>query len=68
MTQADLANATGLSPVHVNRSLKALRIEGLIRMVGKSITIDEPEALVRLADFSDLYPHPEGPRTLQSAA
>ncbi len=55
MTQADLADATGLSPVHVNRSLKALRVEGLIRMVGKSITID-PEALRRVADFTDLLP------------
>jgi len=65
VTQADLADATGLSPVHVNRSLKALRVEGLIRMVGKSITIDEPDALERLADFNDLYLHPEGPRTLE---
>jgi CRP-like cAMP-binding protein len=65
VTQADLADATGLSPVHVNRSLKVLRIEGLIRMVGKSITIDDAEALARVADFTPLYLHPEGPRILE---
>jgi DNA-binding Lrp family transcriptional regulator len=30
MTQEQLADATGLTPVHVNRTLKALQAEGLI--------------------------------------
>src|SRR5262249_44129774 len=34
LTQADLADATGLSKVHVNRTLQELRAEGLIVLKG----------------------------------
>lgn len=63
VTQTDLADATGLSPVHVNRTLKALRTDGLIRMAGRTIMIDEPAALALESEFSDRYLHPEGTRT-----
>jgi predicted ArsR family transcriptional regulator len=33
VTQDQLADTTGLTPVHVNRSLKALEVEGLIERV-----------------------------------
>ena len=64
VTQTDLADATGLSPVHVNRSLRALREQGLISMVGRTVTIEKYDALARETDFSEVYLHPEGPRPL----
>ena len=62
VTQADLADAVGLSPVHVNRSLQWLRSQGFIRTFGKTIVIEDRDALVRESDFRSTYLHPEGPR------
>src|SRR6478735_2524785 len=39
MTQTDLADATGLTPVHVSRVLKSLREHGLIQMRRSVVTI-----------------------------
>jgi CRP-like cAMP-binding protein len=63
ITQVDLADALGLSPVHVNRSLQALRSQSLIRTFRRTFVIEDREALVRLADFHTTYLHPEGPRS-----
>lgn len=65
VTQTDLADAVGLSPVHVNRSLQALRSDGLIRTMGRTVTLLDPARLADEADFNDLYLHPEGPRQLR---
>jgi CRP-like cAMP-binding protein len=62
MTQADLADAVGMSPVHVNRSLQWLRANQLIRSQGKVMTIIDEPRLVTLANFNEIYLHPEGPR------
>ena len=62
ITQADLADAVGLSPVHLNRCLQALRADGLIRTFGKTIVIEDREAMVREADFRTTYLHPERAR------
>lgn len=61
-TQADLADALGLSAVHMNRSLQSLRGERLIRTFQRTMTIENMEALVDLAEFDPVYMHPEGPR------
>ena len=57
MTQEQLADATGLTPVHVNRVLKALDREGLIERNKRFIAIPEWEALRRAAGFSETYLH-----------
>lgn len=62
LTQIDLADATGMTPVHVNRTLQRLRSECLIRTRGRSITIENWPALRALAGFDTIYLHPEGPR------
>lgn len=41
MTQEQLADATGLTPVHVNRSLKALEADGMIRRDGRFVSIPD---------------------------
>lgn len=65
VTQADLADAVGMSPVHVNRSLQWLRGNGLIRTVGKAITIVDRPGMIALTDFHDTYLHPDGPREIE---
>ncbi|RXZ66716.1 Crp/Fnr family transcriptional regulator [Pelagerythrobacter rhizovicinus] len=54
MTQWQLADAAGLTPVHVNRTLKALANIGTsFRM--KMVQIDDWAALVELGDFDPTY-------------
>jgi CRP-like cAMP-binding protein len=57
MTQEQLADATGLTPVHVNRTLQALARDGLIERSKRSVVIPGWEALRRVAGFSELYLH-----------
>lgn len=55
ITQAVLADALGLTAVHVNRTLQTLRKEGLIVWEGGTVTIPNWDRLVRTADFDDTY-------------
>jgi CRP-like cAMP-binding protein len=55
LTQELIADALGLSAVHVNRTLRALREDKLIAMDGRSITIVDFEKLSLLSDFDKSY-------------
>lgn len=57
LTQVDLADATGLTPVHVNRTLQDLRRAGLIKLGGRSLTIPDMKALGAVALFDPDYLH-----------
>ena len=58
MTQDQLADATGLTPVHVNRMLQALVEEGLIeRVTSKSVLIGNWKRLAAAGDFDRSYLH-----------
>lgn len=57
MTQLDIADATGLTPVHVNRMLRALREDGVIAGVGKRIEITDWARMREVADFDSGYLH-----------
>ena len=57
MTQEQLGDATGMTSVHVNRSLRALEKDGLIQRTGRSVTFPDTEALWKAGDFSALYLH-----------
>lgn len=58
MTQEQLADATGLTSVHVNRTIMALQAEGLInRPTPRSIVIDEWSRLAEAGDFDSAYLH-----------
>jgi CRP-like cAMP-binding protein len=58
MTQEQLADATGLTPVHVNRSFKALQSQGLIQRVSpRSIRIGDWKKLTAAGDFNSGYLH-----------
>ena len=58
-TQADLADATGLTSVHVNRMLRELREMGLLTFRGGRVTIDDWERLKSVAEFDPVYLHAE---------
>lgn len=57
VTQAELADAIGLTPVHVNRTLQELRAQGLIVLQGKELTIPDLERLKDASLFNDSYLH-----------
>jgi DNA-binding Lrp family transcriptional regulator len=57
MTQEQLADATGLTPVHVNRTLKALDGDGLIARSKRSVTVSDWKALAAAGDFQSSYLH-----------
>ena len=57
MTQEQLADAVGLTSVHVNRVLKQLGEEGLISRERRSIVIEDWRGLREAGDFSERYLH-----------
>jgi CRP-like cAMP-binding protein len=57
MTQEQLGDATGLTSVHVNRTLKSLVEDGTIPRRGRFIGFADWNRLRSTADFSDLYLH-----------
>lgn len=58
MTQDQLADATGLTPVHVNRTLQGLEKEGLIdRVTARSVIIGDWKKLAAAGDFQSDYLH-----------
>jgi CRP-like cAMP-binding protein len=58
MTQDQLADATGLTPVHVNRVLRTLERDGLIeRATPKSVVIGDWKRLAAFGDFRPDYLH-----------
>ena len=59
VTQIELAEATGLTSVHVNRTLQEMRGTGLIRLKGRTLDIPDLLALDCTMLFSPGYLHLE---------
>lgn len=57
LTQNELADALGVSNVHINRVLQGLRADGLIRSHGRQIVIEDWTALCAAGDFDVAYLH-----------
>ena len=57
LTQAELADATGMTPVHVNRVLQELRAEGLVSLRGGRLEALDWDGLKRAGDFDPAYLH-----------
>ena len=55
LTQADLAECMGLTSVHVNRTLKDLREQGLVSFKGGTVRIDDLSGLRHVAEFDPGY-------------
>lgn len=56
-TQTDLADATGLTPVHINRTIQELRRQGLVILEKRKLTIPDMRALQQVAMFNPDYLH-----------
>jgi CRP-like cAMP-binding protein len=61
LTQYHLADALGLSAVHVNRVLRRLREDGLVTFQKGRVIIDAPARLRDLAGFDTAYLDQTGP-------
>jgi CRP-like cAMP-binding protein len=57
MTQEQLADATGLTPVHVNRVLQQMSREGLLERDRRRVAIPNWERLRDVGGFSENYLH-----------
>ena len=57
LTQTELSDCTGLSLVHLNRSMKELREGGLVRWQGKVVEVPSWERLTEAGDFDPTYLH-----------
>lgn len=63
LTQIVIGDALGLTPVHVNRVLRQLRLEGVMEIQGGTLTVADSAKLARVTGFDDGYLH----RRLRSA-
>src|ERR671912_658668 len=57
ITQAEFADAIGVSHVHVNRVLQEMRANSLIETQGTQVTIPDWETLKKVGDFDPIYLH-----------
>jgi CRP-like cAMP-binding protein len=57
ITQTEIADALGLSTVHVNRSIQELRAAGLIDLRRSALTILDWDGLTRAGEFDPVYLH-----------
>jgi CRP-like cAMP-binding protein len=57
LTQTDIADATGLTAVHVNRTLQELRRDGLIELERRRLRIPQLQRLMDASMFNPNYLH-----------
>ena len=57
LTQQDLSEATGLSSVHINRTLQELRARGLVTFGQSRLTVHDFDELARVGEFQADYLH-----------
>jgi CRP-like cAMP-binding protein len=63
--QSELADTTGMTTVHVNRSLQSLRADCVIATKNGKLTILDFKRLAQVADFNEDYLHIDGPSVEQ---
>ena len=57
LSQEDIGDATGLTKIHVNRTLKTLREQGLMSIASKTLHVHDVDALCRLGGFDPSAVH-----------
>ena len=57
LTQAVLADAMGMTSVHINRVLQSLRASGAVELQRGVLKINQPSVLTQTAGFDDSYLH-----------
>lgn len=68
MSQEQIGDATGLTSVHVNRTLKALVAGGLIERAKREISFTDLDRIRRAGEFSDAYLHLDQTRPLEAGS
>lgn len=63
LTQEEIADTVGLTAVHVNRMLRQMKDEGLVRNgTNRRLMIVDESQLERISSFTPSYLHVEGMR------
>lgn len=57
LSQILLADALGMTPVHINRILRDLRLQGVMTISRGNVSIVDPVKLVKIAGFDENYLH-----------
>lgn len=57
LTQEQLGDTLGITPIHVNRVLQRMRAEGLVSLCRRKMTIHDIDALQDAAEFDPRYLH-----------
>lgn len=60
LTQSELADTMGMSPVHMNRSLQSLRSDDLVVFKSRQLVIPDIDRLREMAQFNPNYLHLDG--------
>lgn len=55
LTQTELGEFVGLTPVHVNRTVQELRRRGMIKLDRRQVTILDLDELESIAEFDNCY-------------
>ncbi len=63
LDQAVLADTTGLTLVHINRTLQQMRHDRLVELGKRRLTVRDPERLAAVAEFDTSYLRVEHGRT-----
>lgn len=67
MTQEQLADTLGMTPVHVNRILKSLEADGLIGRSKRKVSFPDWERMREVADFNGRFLHLDSHRIKTAA-
>lgn len=67
LTQSDIADATGLTQVHVNRTIQEMRRDGLIELRNRQLTVHDLPNLMAVALFNPNYLHLEHGSRLETS-
>jgi CRP-like cAMP-binding protein len=59
ITQSEIGDALGITTVHVNRVVQAMRAAGLIDLKGERLNIPDWDKLTKVGDFEPTYLHLE---------
>jgi CRP-like cAMP-binding protein len=57
LSQVILADALGMTPVHINRVLRELRVAGAMVLQRGSLSVTDPLKLIHIAGFDENYLH-----------
>ena len=63
LTQEEIGDALGLTPVHINRVIRTLREQGLASIADHRVRISDWDGLQRLGEFDGAYLLPPGDRS-----